>query len=320
MRIKDYDEYLDGEDSIAWQHRVQKIGTRRRRSKQFAEDLIDPRELPAGAFIPTYTGSRHELHWILSYLSPFYEEGQILDVLRRVKGGKEANVYCCRAHPSMEVDLLAAKLYRPRMFRNLRNDAQYRQGRAVLDERGRAVHDSRRLHAIQRGSTLGKELVHTSWLTHEFHTLRLLHEAGADVPRPISVNENVILMEYRGDEQRAAPTLNHVTLDPAEAGILFDRLLRNVDLMLARGRVHGDLSAYNVLYWEGRATIIDFPQAFDPVHNPDAYVLFTRDVERLCQYFARYGIQRDARRLTHQIWTRYLSPPAGKEVLDTTMG
>lgn len=313
MRIKDYDEYLDGEDSLPWQHKVHKIGTRRRRSKQFAEDIIDPRDLPAGVFMPTYTGSRHELHWILTYLTPFYEEGQILDVLRRVKGGKEANVYCCRAHPSTGMDLLAAKVYRPRMFRNLRNDAQYREGRAVLDERGRAVHDSRRLHAIQRGTALGKELVHTSWLTHEFQTLRLLHEAGADVPRPISVSENVILMEYRGDEQRGAPTLNQVTLDPAEAARLFDRLLRNVDLMLARGRVHGDLSAYNVLYWEEQVTIIDFPQAFDPVHNPDAYALFARDVERLCQYFARYGSQVDPARRVREIWNRYL-PTTGEEV------
>ena len=309
MRIKDYDEDLDAEDSITWQHKVHKIGTRRRRSKQFAEDLIDPRDLPAGAFTPTYTGSRHELHWILTYLSPFFEEGRILDVLRLIKGGKEANVYCCRAHPSAGTELVAAKLYRPRMFRNLRNDAQYRQGRAVLDEHGRAVHDPRRLHAIQRGTALGKDLVHTSWLTHEFQTLHLLHGAGADVPRPIALGENVILMEYRGDELRGAPTLNHVRLDPAEAGRIFDRLLWNVDVMLAAGRVHGDLSAYNVLFWEGRITIIDFPQAFDPVHNPDAYALFARDVERLCQYVARYGIQTDPHALARDIWTRYLPVP-----------
>ncbi|MBV9280938.1 MAG: hypothetical protein JOZ41_12730 [Chloroflexi bacterium] len=49
MRIKDYDD-LDAEDSIPWQRKVHKIGTRRRRSKQFAEDIIDPRDLPAGAF------------------------------------------------------------------------------------------------------------------------------------------------------------------------------------------------------------------------------------------------------------------------------
>ncbi|HEX6509298.1 MAG TPA: RIO1 family regulatory kinase/ATPase [Chloroflexota bacterium] len=307
MRIKNYDD-LDSGDAIPWQHKVQKIG-KRRRSKQYAEELIDPRDQPEGAFRPTYIGSRHEMHWILTYLGPLYENHQILDVVRQVKGGKEATVYCCRAHPSAGMELVAAKLYRPRIFRNLRNDAQYRQGRAVLDQRGRAVQDLRSLHAIQRGTVLGKELVHTSWLSHEFHTLRLLHEAGADVPRPISLGENLILMEYLGDERRGAPALRHVTLDTAEAPRLFDRLLRNVDLMLASGRVHGDLSAYNVLYWERRVTIIDFPQAFDPVRNSDAYPLLTRDVTRLCQYFARYGIQTDAPELAHEIWTRHLPAP-----------
>jgi len=315
MRIKNYDDDLDREDPIPWQRKVQKIGTRRRRSKQYAEDLIDPRDRPEGAFRPTYTGSRHEMHWILTYLSSLYESHQILDVVRQVKGGKEATVYCCRAHPSVGVELAAAKLYRPRIFRNLRNDAQYRQGRAVLDQRGQAVRDLRRLHAIQRGTVLGKELVHTSWLSHEFHTLRLLHEAGADVPRPISLSENVILMEYLGDEQRGAPALHHVTFDPAEARLLFDRLLRNVELMLACGRVHGDLSAYNVLYWVGQATIIDFPQAFDPVRNPDAFPLLARDIERLCQYFARYGLQTDALQLAREIWTRHL--PVPKELEET---
>lgn len=307
MRIRNYDDDLDREDPIPWQRKAQKIGKRRRRSKQYAEELIDPRDLPEGAFRPSYTGSRHEMHWILTYLSSFYENHQILDVIRQVKGGKEATVYCCRAHPSTGMKLVAAKLYRPRIFRNLRNDAQYRQGRAVLDHHGHAVQDLRSLHAIQRGTALGKELVHTSWLSHEFHTLQLLHEAGADVPRPIALSENVILMEYLGDEQRGAPALQQVTLDPAGVRPLFERLMSNVELMLARGRVHGDLSAYNVLYWEGRATVIDFPQAFDPLRNPDAYPLLTRDVTRLCQYFARYGLETDAGALTREIWSRNLS-------------
>lgn len=316
VRIRYYDEYLDDQESFTGHPKGQKVGTRRRRSKRFAEDIIDPRDLPTGAFKPTYTGSRHEAHWILTYLSPFYEDGQILDVVRPVKGGKEANVYCCRAHPSMGTALLAAKVYRPRMFRNLRNDARYRQGRVVLDERGRAVHDARRLHAVARGTGLGKELVQMSWLSHEFQTLRLLHDAGADVPRPVAVRENVILMEYLGDEKRGAPTLNHVTLDRTDAGRLFDRLVRNVELMLEAGRVHGDLSAYNVLYWEGEVTIIDFPQAFDPFHNADAYALFARDVERLCRYFARYGMQLEADHLAHEFWSRCL-PELGDQVGDT---
>jgi len=49
------------------------------------------------------------------------------------------------------------------------------------------------------------------------------------------------------------PALIDVELDAAEARALFDRLLWNIELMLAQGGVHGDLSAYNVLYWRARS-------------------------------------------------------------------
>ena len=71
---------------------------------------------------------------------------------------------------------------------------------------------------------------------------------------------------------------------------MFDRLLWHVELMLSHNRVHGDLSAYNVLYWDDRAIVIDFPQAVVALSNPHAPRLLQRDIERLCQYFARYGV------------------------------
>ena len=83
-------------------------------------------------FQTTYRPSRYEAGWLLSSLYSFYNEGLITDVLALVKGGKEASVYCCQAHPATGLDLLAAKVYRPRMFRNLRNDKMYRQGREIL--------------------------------------------------------------------------------------------------------------------------------------------------------------------------------------------
>ena len=58
----------------------------------------DPGQVDVGdIFRPTFSGSRHEREWILNYLGPFYDTKKITDVLRRVKGGKEANVYCCAA-------------------------------------------------------------------------------------------------------------------------------------------------------------------------------------------------------------------------------
>jgi RIO kinase 1 len=256
-------------------------------------------------FTPSFTSSRHEREWILEYLTPFYEFGFISDVLFKVKGGKEANVYCCSGHPSSSLDLVAAKVYRPRMFRNLRNDVRYRQGRAYLDAYGKPIEDDGALHAIRKGTRIGKEMQHDSWLAHEYNTLQLLFEAGVDVPKPISMGQNTILMEYLGDADQPAPTLLEVELEPTEARRLCDRLMHNVEVMLACHRIHGDLSAYNVLYWEGEIHIIDFPQAVDPRSNREAYDIFQRDVERLCQYFNRYHLNLNARTLTHHMWEKY---------------
>jgi RIO kinase 1 len=243
-----------------------------------------------GSFSPTFQGSRYERIWILSWLGPFYNDKKITDVLHRVKGGKEANVYCCAAHPDTGLELLAAKVYRPRQFRNLRNDSQYRQGRKLLDARGKEVNDRRALRAIFQGTRKGKEMQHTSWLSYEFDTLVRLHQAGGDVPRPVVMGNNTILMEYVGAAGAPAPSLAEVALRKREARPLFDRLMHNVELMLSLGRIHGDLSAFNVLYWEGEVKIIDFPQTIEPATNPDARAILGRDVLRLCQYFARYSV------------------------------
>jgi RIO kinase 1 len=268
-----------------------------------------------GGFNPTFTGSKYERMWILSWLGPFYDDKKITDVLHRVKGGKEANVYCCAAHPDTGLELLAAKVYRPRLFRNLRNDSQYRQGRPLLDARGKAVNDRRALTAVFQGTRKGKEMQHTSWLAYEFDTLQKLHRAGASVPEPVVMGNNTILMEYVGAAGLPAPSLAEIELRKREAKPLFERLMHDVELMLSLGRIHGDLSAFNVLYWEGEVKIIDFPQAIEPDTNPDARAILARDVLRLCQYFARYDVKSDPAAITADLWARY-GPAETDEPLD----
>ena len=113
-------------------------------------------------------------------------------------------------------------------------------------------------------------------------------------------------MEYVGDEDGAAPMLANVRLERDEAQAVFERLIRNIELMLACDRVHGDLSPFNVLYHDGDVRIIDFPQAVDPRFNSSALPLLERDVDRICQYAARYGVQADAPRITRSLWGRFL--------------
>src|SRR6478672_9584531 len=88
------------------------------------------------AFHPTFLNSRRDAPWILSSLTPFYDQHLITDVLHQANSGKEATVFCCEAHPSTGEHYLAAKIYRPRMFRSLRNDAIYRFSRVQRDEQG----------------------------------------------------------------------------------------------------------------------------------------------------------------------------------------
>src|SRR5690242_16781758 len=73
-------------------------------------------------FTPTFLAGQRDRLWVLSSLAQFYEQDLITDVLRVIKSGKEATVYCCAADPAMGRKLLAAKVYRPRMFRSLKND------------------------------------------------------------------------------------------------------------------------------------------------------------------------------------------------------
>lgn len=258
----------------------------------------------------TYQPSLFEEGWLVDSLRTFYDQALISDVLTRVRGGKEANVYACEADPNgaaADMGLVAAKVYRPRMFRNLSNDGIYREGRQVLTEGGRAAKatDQRLMRALHKKSDFGVQAAHTSWLMHEFNTLKALHEAGADVPKPLAAGDNAILMQYIGDANGAAPTLNTVELEPDECAPLFDQVIRSVVVMLQLGLIHGDLSAYNVLYWEGSVTLIDFPQVVQPDVNSRGREILARDIRRICEYFASQGLQRDADAITFRLWKRY---------------
>ena len=253
----------------------------------------------------TYSAARFEEGWLLDSLGDFYEHQWIKDVLMRLKGGKEASVYLCRSGPALEAPLVAAKVYRPRSLRNLKNDGQYRTGRADLDATGHVIVNDGDLHAMQKRTNYGEELRHQSWIAYEFQTLEILQAAEADVPKPYAMEKNAILMDYIGDLDSAAPTLNSVTLDPEEARSLFERVIWNIDLLLSNQRVHGDLSAYNILYWNGEITLIDFPQVVPPDANPAAWTIFLRDVTRICQYFHSQGIRSNPYKLAADLWTSH---------------
>lgn len=268
--------------------------------RKFIETQDDSRK----TFRTTYKAARFEEGWLLNSIEEFIEHKWISDVLKRVKGGKEASVYLCRAGAEVPVDLVAAKVYRPRSLRNLKNDHTYREGRDNLGNDGKVVIDEGMLHAMAKKTEYGKELLHQSWIAYEFTSLQLLKAAGADVPMPYEITGNAILMGYVGDLDGCAPTLSEITLDKSKARRLFERVHWNMDILLANERIHGDLSAYNILFWEDEITLIDFPQVVSPKINRNAYRIFLRDVTRVCEYFNKQGLNLNPVKIAASLWAK----------------
>lgn len=253
-------------------------------------------------------------------LAAFFSDGWISDVRMLVQSGKEATVYCCDATPSSGYSLVAAKVYRPAGVKHRRNpqsayqeaelrqsfekkvkvrtfkwDSRYQEGR-------NNIQDARLRRAFETRTRTGREVQDSFWARHEFETLRRLHAAGADVPRPLAQAGNALLMEYLGDESEPATPLCQASLPRENAAALFRRVIENMALWLDCGHVHADLSSFNLLYWEERIFAIDFPQSVDVYDNPHAFDFLRRDVANVCKYFARYGISVDAESLAWDLW------------------
>jgi RIO kinase 1 len=255
-------------------------------------------------FEPNFLAGRRDGDWVLSSLNHFYEQDLIVDVVSEVKSGKEATVFCCTADPATGVDFMAAKIYRPRIFRALSNDAIYREGRIARDMDGKVVRDGRGVPG--RDTQKGRAFQIESWIAFEYATQQAVHAARVTTPQPFAQIGNGILMEFVGTPEEPAPRLCEIEIDGGIARRLFDELLEDVRRSLLAHRIHGDLSAYNILLHADRAIVIDFAQAVDPRLSHDAFELLLRDVARVCSHFKPYGVRANPHELATTMWEEYL--------------
>ncbi|MBI5352450.1 MAG: hypothetical protein HZB50_07425 [Chloroflexi bacterium] len=305
-KLLEFYEELDESSNDETESLPKRLSQKRESKKQVADARLFVRAQEISReFKFTYKAARFEEAWLLDSLVEIAQHQWISDVLRKVKGGKEASVYLCKSGTAVDASLVAVKVYRPRSLRNLKNDQQYRVGRVDLDADGNALVKSGDVHAIQKRTNYGEGLRHQSWIAYEFRTLETLYDVGVDVPKPYAMEKNSILMGYVGDLESAAPALVSISLNPDEAQRLYERVVYNIDLMLKHNCIHGDLSAYNILYWNGDITLIDFPQVVLPESNPSSWNIFLRDVTRTCQYFSVQGVNCDGRKLAADLWTSH---------------
>jgi RIO kinase 1 len=202
------------------------------------------------------------------------KEGLDLEVLGEIKSGKEATLFRAK----LGTNLVAMKLYD--LNSNLRTKDDYTQGKFYKTK----SHEK----SIRSRGKFGKKLSSSNWIKREFSIMKMLFEKNASLPRPILQLENAIFMEFLGDEMNTALRLHDIELDKDEAFIAFADILKNIKLFWENGIIHGDLSAYNILWWQKKIWIIDFPQAIDIRFNKEKESFLKRDLKNVCNYFEKY--------------------------------
>lgn len=227
-------------------------------------------------------------------LEPLVEDGLIDEVLRPLMSGKEAAVYVVRCGNEVR----CAKVYKEANKRSFRQAAVYQEGRKV---RG-----SRQARAMAKGSKYGRKEQEDAWQNAEVNALFRLAAAGVRVPKPYDFLDGVLLMELVTDaDGNAAPRLNDVDMEPAQARAHHDFLIRQIVLMLCAGLVHGDLSEFNVLLGTDGPVIIDLPQAVDAAANNHAFDMLARDVGNMAAYFGQFAPELKATKYAKEMWALF---------------
>jgi RIO kinase 1 len=136
----------------------------------------------------------------------------------------------------------------------------------------------------------------------ELRQMKYLREHGVRVPRALAASGISLVMEFIGDEDgTAAPRIADLKMERAEAEEAFRQAVRNLKLIVKSGRVHGDYSAFNILWHNEKAVIIDFPQVIEFENNPNADAFLERDVRSLCKSFRKQGVRADEAKVLREL-------------------
>ncbi|HIQ10153.1 MAG TPA: serine protein kinase RIO [Euryarchaeota archaeon] len=194
------------------------------------------------------------------------EQKYILRLEGVISTGKEANVFRA-VDPSGEY--IAVKVYRV-------ETSEFRHMWKYLEGDPRFARFRRNKRSVIR-----------VWAKKEYKNLEACFRAGASVPYPIVSRDNVLVMEFVGEDGEPAPRLKDCA--PEDPDGFVEELLDSLGkIYYGAGIVHADISEYNILVRGGSPVVIDMGQGV-PWEHPFAIDFFRRDMERLSAVLSDLG-------------------------------
>jgi RIO kinase 1 len=253
---------LNGEGQVSFRKRVDRKLDKKEKSYETERLMRNKRSEEYDALEEVFDRST------LMIIYDFMNRGVIDEIHGVVNAGKESRVYWGKDYHGKE---LAIKIY-------LTGSSEFRKGMLQYidaDPRFKGVkHDTRSLIF--------------AWAQKEFRNLQQATDASIRVPKPIVVRNNVLVMEFIGKDGVSAPSMKE--LRPKNPEKTYHALLAYLQKLYGRAElVHGDLSEYNIMIWNGKPVIFDMSQAV-LISHPMAGFLLKRDLTNLNKFFSRLGI------------------------------
>ncbi|KAI3874762.1 hypothetical protein MKW98_019335 [Papaver atlanticum] len=223
------------------------------------------------------------------------------DINGCISTGKEANVYHATKEDGQE---FAVKVYKTSIL-GFKDRDRYIQG------------DYRFRHGYCKHNP--RKMVKT-WAEKEMRNLMRLKAAGIRCPTPILLRLHVLVMEFIGKSGWAAPRLKDANLSEDKMRECYVQILMVMRNLYQKCKlVHGDLSEYNILYYElspvaylriesnflffyqvfiyvffpnlqGNLHIIDVSQSVDLDH-PLALDFLREDCVHVSDFFKKNGVE-----------------------------
>lgn len=196
-----------------------------------------------------------------------------------ISTGKEANVYYAKGIPDAstpsEVEL-AVKIYKTSIL--------------IFKDRERYINGEFRFrHGYCKSNPRKMVAV---WAEKEVRNLKRIALSGINVPKPYALKSNLIVMQFVGQDEKAAPRLKDVikelTIETIN-NLYIDCIQIMRTLFKECKLVHSDFSEYNLLYHNNEIWVIDVAQAVEHDH-PNSFIFLKRDVHNINEFFFKNGV------------------------------
>jgi RIO kinase 1 len=198
----------------------------------------------------------------------FMSSGILYEVNGVISSGKEARVYWGKNKEGKD---LAVKIY-------LTSSADFKKGMIKY------IEGDKRFKNVKRDT----KSLFSAWAQKEFKNLEEADRAKVRVPKPIAVENNVLILEFIGKNGESAPSLKEQS--PEDPEKIYKTLLSYLRRLYKKAQlVHGDLSEYNLMIWKGKLYMFDMSQTV-PTSHPLAQYLLNRDITNVNRFFSRLRV------------------------------